>query len=196
MPAMMSVMLLAASPLLASAFAPAGACPRPASGAAARACAPAMDETIIQKALSGDLEQEGAENVFMSELGWATYLDKNAESSYNLNERPSKASDGYFTPDIFSNPVEVAVSWFDSMKGVVADPLAKAFPTITNDPVGARSYPKGSTEINARTIKPKVKDFNKDMRITGIPGFNAFGTPSSKQETEDTGKFFGIPWPF
>ena len=67
-----------------------------------------MDETIMQKAISGELEQEGAENVFMSELGWASYLDKNAGSSYNMNERPSKAGDGYFTPDVFSNPIEGA----------------------------------------------------------------------------------------
>jgi hypothetical protein len=72
--------------------------------AVARANAPAMDETIIEKALAGELEEEGAENVFMSELGWATYLDQNAGSSYNMNERPSIAQDGYFTADIFSGP--------------------------------------------------------------------------------------------
>ena len=81
---------------------------RSAAPAAARACRPLMDETIMQKAISGELEQEGAENVFMSELGWASYLDKNAGSSYNMNERPSKAGDGYFTPDVFSNPIEGA----------------------------------------------------------------------------------------
>ena len=47
------------------------------------------------------------------------------------------------------------------MQGVVSDPLSKAFPTISNDKSGARSYPKGATEVNARTIKPKVKDFDK-----------------------------------
>ena len=46
--------------------------------AVARANAPAMDETILEKALAGELEEEGAENVFMSELGWATYLDEKA----------------------------------------------------------------------------------------------------------------------
>ena len=65
-----------------------------------------MDETIMEKALSGELEQEGADNVFMSEVGWASYLDKQAGSSYNMNERPSKAQDGYFTPDVFSNPFD------------------------------------------------------------------------------------------
>ena len=74
--------------------------------AVARANAPAMDETILEKALAGELEEEGAENVFMSELGWATYLDEKAGSSYNLNERPSMAQDGYFTADIFSNPAD------------------------------------------------------------------------------------------
>ena len=98
---------LAAIAAVSAAFAPACA-PRSAAPAAARACRPLMDETIMQKALSGELEQEGAENVFMSELGWASYLDKNAGSSYNMNERPSKAGDGYFTPDVFSNPIEGA----------------------------------------------------------------------------------------
>ena len=65
-----------------------------------------MDETIMQKALSGELEEEGLENPFMSEAGWAAYLDQNAGSSYNMNQRPSLAEDGYFTPDIFSNPAE------------------------------------------------------------------------------------------
>lgn len=65
-----------------------------------------MDETILEKALAGELEEEGAENVFMSEVGWATYLDKNAGGSYNMNQRPSMADDGYFTPDVFSNPLD------------------------------------------------------------------------------------------
>ena len=65
-----------------------------------------MDETIMQKAFAGELEEEGAENVFMSEVGWATYLDQEAGGSYNLNQRPSQAEDGYFTPDIFSNPLD------------------------------------------------------------------------------------------
>ena len=82
----------------------------PARGASAslRAAAPCMDETLLEKTLAGELEQEGAENVFLTEVGWATYLDKNAKQSYNMNERVSQASDGYFTPDVFSNPVEGA----------------------------------------------------------------------------------------
>jgi hypothetical protein len=139
-----------------------------------------MDETILEKALAGELEEEGAENVFMSEVGWATYLDKEAGSSYAMNERVSQASDGYFTPDVFSNPLDVLTSWVESMKGVVSNPLEAGFPTISNDQTGARSYPKGSTEITARTIKPKVKDFDKKKRIVGIPGLNIFGTPGSK----------------
>ena len=150
--------------------------------AVARANAPAMDETILEKALAGELEEEGAENVFMSELGWATYLDEKAGSSYNLNERPSMAQDGYFTADIFSNPADVIGDWLDSLKRYASEPLATAFPTITNDPNELRSYPKGANEVNARTIKPKVKDFDPSKRITGIPGFNFFGSPSSKQE--------------
>ena len=81
----------------------------------ARAAAPAMDETIFEKALAGELEQEGLDNPYMSEAGWASYLDKEAKQSYNLNERPSLAQDGYFTPDIFSNPLTILESWKDSM---------------------------------------------------------------------------------
>ena len=66
--------------------------------------------------------------------------------------------------------------------------MSAGFPTISNDQSGARSWPKGSGEVNARTIKPKVKDFDPKMRVTGIPGLNLFGSPSSKQE----GKIFGI----
>lgn len=66
------------------------------------------------------------------------------------------------------------------MKRVVSDPLNASFPTISNDPNGLRSYGKGN-EVMARTIKPKTKDFNPKLRITGIPGFNLFGSPSSKQ---------------
>jgi len=65
-----------------------------------------MDETIIENALAGTLEQEGAENIFLSEVGWASYLDKEAKSSYNMNERPSLAEDGYFTASILSNPAD------------------------------------------------------------------------------------------
>ncbi len=43
--------------------------------------------------------------------------------------------------------------------------------------------PRRYNEIKSRTIQPKFKDFDKKLRITGIPGFNFFGTPSSKQDT-------------
>ena len=93
------------SPLLTSAYVAPACAPGAATAAAAsRACVPSMDETIIQKALAGELEEEGAENVFMSELGWASYLDEAAGSSYNMNQRVSIADDGYFTADIFSAP--------------------------------------------------------------------------------------------
>jgi hypothetical protein len=49
-----------------------------------------MDETIIENALAGTLEEEGAENIFLSEVGWATYLDKQGQS-YSMNERVSVA---------------------------------------------------------------------------------------------------------
>merc|ERR1719440_463274 len=164
----------------ASAFNVPAPVPRSAAAATARAGAPTMDETILEKALAGELEEEGFENVFMSEVGWASYLDKEAGSSYNMNQRPSMAEDGYFTPDVFSNPIDVLGSWVESVKGAVSDPLSIAFPTISNDQSGARSYPKDGNEVLARTIKPKVKDFDPKKRIVGIPGFNAFGAPSSK----------------
>ena len=69
------------------------------------------------------------------------------------------------------------------MKRVASNPLNAAFPTISNDPDNLRTYGKGS-EVMARTIKPKVKDFDPKLRITGIPGLNLFGTPSSKQDLE------------
>lgn len=94
---------------IGNAYAPTGMPAPVAAGAAAAAVARAgpavMDETILQKALAGELEAEGAEQHWLSEAGWAVWLDENAESSYNLNQRPSKAEDGYFTPDVFSNPI-------------------------------------------------------------------------------------------
>jgi hypothetical protein len=229
---------LTAVPLLTSAYVAPGANMPARVQTASRAGATFMDETIMEKAWAGELAEEGAENVFMTEVGWATYLDDAAGSSYNLNQRPSQADDGYFTPTIFSNPVDgerpprcqelsgaclsspcawlrssaalrgqiggatrqlvrlrslftpflapwhcaVFTAWLDSMKGVVDDPLSVSFPTISNDQSGARSYPKGATEIDARTIKPKVKDFDPNLRVVGIPGLNLFGTPSSKQD--------------
>ena len=77
----------------------------------------------------------------------------------------------------------VVGDFVNGLKRVASKPLAVAFPSISNDESGARSYPKGYDEIKARTIAPKVKDFNPKLRITGIPGFNFFGTPSSKQDT-------------
>ncbi len=154
----------------------------PRATAPLRAPPALMDETIIQKALAGELEEEGAENVFLSEVGWATYLDQEAKSSYNLNQRPSMADDGYFTADVFSSPLDVLADWKDAVVGAISAPLETAFPTITNDESGNRMFPKGLDEVKARTIKPKDKDFDANKRIVGIPGFNAFGSPSSKQE--------------
>lgn len=149
-----------------------------------------MDETMLEKALAGELEQEGAENVFMTEVGWATYLDKEAKQSYNMNERVSMAQDGYFTADIFSNPIDVASGWLNSMLRVAKDPLESSFMTISNDKSGSRSY-GAANEVGARTIKPKVKNFDKDARMTNIPGYNLFGTPSSKSAGIPT--VFGTP---
>ena len=158
----------------------------------------------MQNALAGTLEEEGAANVFMSELGWATYLDKKGKQSYAMNQRVSEAEDGYFTPDIFSNPKDVVGSWAESIKRVVGDPLSSAFPTISNDVDGKRTYGKGS-EYKSRTIQTnKVyppsgdnlfnlfgmpppdsqkgnKKVNTKLRTKNLPGINTFGAPSSKQ---------------
>jgi hypothetical protein len=85
----------------------------------------------------------------------------------------------------------VISDWIEGLKGAFAEPLQTAFPTISNDPSGGRSFPKGADEVSARTIKPKTKDFDPKKRINGIPGFNFFGTPSSKQ----TGDIWdSLPW--
>jgi hypothetical protein len=151
-----------------------------------------MDETILEKALAGELEEEGAENVFMSEAGWASYLDKEGQS-YAMNERVSKASDGYFTADMFSNPIDVFKSWVGSMQSTVNDPASAAFMTISNDKSGNRTWGAGKTEVDSRTIKPKVKNFDKNERITGIPGYNMFGAPGAKSTLPNNfGKGKGI----
>jgi len=115
----------------------------------------------------------------MSEVGWAYYLDKEADCSYNMNERFSQASDGYVTPSILSNPLDVLVAYKDALLRAFSDPLSASFPTISNDQSGARAFPKGG-EVKSRTIKPKEKDFDPKKRITGIPGYNLFGAPGSK----------------
>ena len=102
-------MLAAVSALVVPAYVPATGPAAPVRAVrSSRQGAVFMDETIMEKALAGELEQEGADNVFLTEVGWASYLDKEAGSSYNMNERPSKAQDGYFTPDVFSNPIDGA----------------------------------------------------------------------------------------
>lgn len=132
-----------------------------------------MDETILKNTLEGTLEEEGFENHWLSELGWASYLDKQGQS-YAMNQQASKAEDGYYTPDAFSDPREVLGSWFESMKGVVSDPLAAAFPTITNDPTGNRSYGKGKIEYNARTLQ--YDNYYYDPINSGENLFNLFGS--------------------
>jgi len=63
----------------------------------------------------------------MSELGWATYLDKKAGQSYAMNQRVSVADDGYFTPTVFDNPLEVGGSLIELWKRVAAAPLSSSF---------------------------------------------------------------------
>merc|ERR1711988_1280198 len=94
-------------------------------------------------------------------VGWASYLDKTSKSSYNMNERPSLAQDGYYTSSIFSNPLDILNDFKDGLLRV------------------AGAFPEGG-EVMSRTIKPKVKDFDPKKRVTGIPGYNLFGAPGSK----------------
>merc|ERR1719454_2487262 len=54
-----------------------------------------------------------------------------------MNERPSMAQDNYFTPDVFSNPLDVLVAWKDALVRVASDPLEASFMTISNDQYGA-----------------------------------------------------------
>ena len=51
--------------------------------------------------------------------------------------------------------------------------------TISNDPNGARSFPKGYDEVKSRTIAPKVKDFNPKLRIES-EGSSGSSNASSK----------------
>ena len=141
-----------------------------------------MDETLFQNTLKGKLAEEGKENVFMSELGWATYLDKEGYS-YAMNQKVSEADDGYFTPDAFSNPLKVIGSWMESMNRVKNDPLAAAFPTITNDPDGKRSWGEGSE------FKSRTHQLDKSYPPSGDKLFNLFGmTPT--ETGKDNEPFF------
>ena len=90
-----------------------------------------------------------------------------------MNQRASDAVDGYYTPDVFSGPGAVLESWVSSMQRVVSDPLNVAFPTITNDPDGRRSWGKAS-EYKSRTIQT-----DKEYPPSGDKLFNLFGmTPT------------------
>ena len=91
-----------------------------------------------------------------------------------MNERASVAGDGYFTPDAFSNPLDVLGSWAESMKRVASDPMSVAFPTITNDMSGNRSYGKGKTEYNARTLQ--YDKYYYESINSGENFFNLFGS--------------------
>ena len=94
--------------------------------------------------------------------------------------RPSRAQHAHRARAL-EIPFAVIGSWVASMQRLAKDPFNTGFMTISNDPNDARSFPKGATEVNSRTIKPKVKNFDPKQRVTGIPGINVFGAPSSKQ---------------
>ena len=91
-----------------------------------------------------------------------------------MNEQVSKARDGYFTPTAFSNPLKVIGSWGQSMARVAKDPMDSAFPTISNDPTGNRSYGEGKTEFNARTLQ--YEKYYKEPINSGENLFNLFGS--------------------
>lgn len=143
-----------------------------------------MDETLFQNTLKGKLAEEGAENVFMSEVGWATYLDEQGQS-YAMNQKVSEADDGYFTPDAFSNPLKVIGSWAQSMKRVASDPLNAAFPSVTNDPDGKRTYGEGSE------YKSRTHQLGKVYPPSGDGLFNLFGMPPTESGKDNVDFFEG-----
>ena len=60
------------------------------------------------------------------------------------------------------------------MKRVASDPLDAAFPTITNDKTGKRSFGEGKNEYNARTLQ--YEKYYKQPINSGENLFNLFGS--------------------
>lgn len=136
-----------------------------------------MDDTLFEAALTGKLQEEGTEQVWLSEIGLAETMDKKYKSSYNMNERPSLSHDGFYTPDVFSSPTDIIASFLSGIKEALAAPLETGFPTIDNDQTGGRSWPKGTHEQTSRIIKPTKRDLHKkQLRVVGV-GINNWGAP-------------------
>lgn len=75
-----------------------------------------MDETLFENVLGDELEREGAEKPWLSEAGWAVYLDSQ-DSGYAMNNKVSEDFK-YFTAGIFSNPFEIIGDFFDGLDGM------------------------------------------------------------------------------
>lgn len=103
-----------------------------------------MDETLFENVLGDELEREGAEKPWLSEAGWAVYLDSQ-DSGYAMNNKVSEDFK-YFTAGIFSNPFEIIGDFFDGLDGMTT----KMF----------RTMPKYSAPEQAKKAPAKSGGFN------------------------------------
>jgi len=118
-----------------------------------------MDETLFDDILSDKLEQEGAASPWLSEAGWAVYLDKEG-IPYAMNDRVSDDFN-YFSATVFGNPFDVLGDFFENLGNLGLMFRTKA-PEFTL---------KGS---GAKEAAPKKAD--PSLREVGKPGvFNLFG---------------------
>merc|ERR1719335_1422553 len=101
-----------------------------------------------------------------------------------MNSRPSlRDEDGPDKYDLLnSNPLQWGGDFFKTVKRAASDPLEAAFPTMSNDRTGKRSWGKGANgeifnEVSARTIKPKEKPLGPEdeKRRVAVKGYNLFG---------------------
>ncbi|KAG8465650.1 hypothetical protein KFE25_002957 [Diacronema lutheri] len=126
-----------------------------------------MDETLFDDILSDELEKEGAEKPWLSEAGWALYLDSQ-NSGYAMNEKVSEDFK-YFTAGIFGNPLEVIGDFFEGLDNMTAKmfPISKKY-----------TAPAGKGDKKGKPVKAE-KD--KGLREVGKPGFaNIFGSGPTK----------------
>jgi hypothetical protein len=146
-----------------------------------------MDETIYQnfgKTFFGDdgtdyLVEEGQEEFWRSEKGWARYLDEQGQS-YNMNPRPS-LDPSFDAPDLLDSPVDVLKSFIGSIKRIARDPADYYFPSLSNDMSGARSWGGGS-EVESRNHKPPKGFGARGLEGTGIFGWGAMEEYASDEK--------------
>lgn len=151
--------------------------------ASVRAHSPTMEPvrwTLTEKvlhAITGEVptRPKGEDWFWLSEEGWADYLDKEYGQSYAMNERPSKTTYPKFNPN---NPIDIIKDAIEDSKRFARDPLEAMFPTIGGDTTGARSWGKYS-EVESRNFKPP-----KGYGPYGLKGGGFFGfdlRPSDKE---------------